>query len=118
MEQGEPKVILEECSPNGNIWAIVEENATCCYFYLRGEETKFGFKSCWVRNYGAAPEYLDKAVMEAGGSPMLPRQYCRHPAGAAPLAAESLQVVWAEEGDAAAHPRSLVQAIAAASRLP
>lgn len=103
MSQGEPKVLLEECSPNGNIWAIVEEDAACSYFYLRGEEeTKFGFKSCWVRNHFAAPEHLDKSVMEAGGAPMLPRQFCRYPEGAPRLDPQSLRIVWAEEGDAAA----------------
>ena|SRR5438105_9496349 len=103
MNTNQAECLLEDCSPNGNIFAVVEQNADTCYFYLNGDKsTNFGLKSCWVRNIRAAPDTLDVAAMRDGIPPMLPRNSCRHPKGAEPLKPSGLSVVWAEEGDAAA----------------
>lgn len=110
----QPEILIEEVSPNGNVFAIVEQTESCCYFYLHGHEsTSFGVKSCWVRNFNAAPEQLDVSSMRSGESPMLPRSHCRHPNGASKFGKSELNVIWAEEGDAAAltHNEELVAVI-------
>jgi hypothetical protein len=73
------------------------------YFYLRGDpQGDLGLRTCWVRNLRPAPKELDVKGMRSGVPPMLPAVYCKHPQGAAPLRAEDLEIVWFEEGDAAA----------------
>jgi hypothetical protein len=100
---GRFEVLLESMSPNGDVLAVVERDERACHFYLKGDDASgFGLKSCWVRNFRPAPEELDVAGMRAGLPPMLPRRNCAHPQGAPPLAAANLEVVWSEEGDAAA----------------
>lgn len=97
------ELLLESISPNGDVIAAVEQDERACHFYLKGNDTSgFGVKSCWVRNLQPAPEQLDVAGMREGVSPMLPRRNCAHPEGAPPLVAANLEVVWSEEGDAAA----------------
>ena len=99
----EPEILIEEVSPNGNVQAVVEQTELCCYFYLYGQKSSgFGVRSCWVRNLRAAPEQLDVASMRNGESPMLPRSHCRHREGAARFQKDELNIIWAEEGDAAA----------------
>ena len=99
----QPEILIEEISPNGNVQALVEQTEYCCHFYLHGQESSaFGVKSCWVRNFRAAPEHLDVASMRSGKPPMLPRSHCRHPDGAPPFEKSELGIIWAEEGDAAA----------------
>lgn len=96
-------VVISSVSPNGNIEALVEQYEDCCYFYLHSApETELPLRTCWVRNLHPAPETLDVARMRAGSAPMLPARRCAHPEGAAPVRAEDLEVVWFEEGDAAA----------------
>jgi len=103
MNSNEPECLLEARSPNGNVLAVAEQDANTCYFYLHAERAAhFGMKSCWVRNLSPAPDKLDASAMKKGLPPMLPREFCRHPAGAAPMKSSDLSVVWAEEGDAAA----------------
>jgi len=98
-----PQVIVSEVSPNGNIEAVIEQDDRVAYFYLHGlEDSEFGTRSCWVRNFAAAPKELDVRGMEKGVPPMLPRAHCRHPEGAPRLAPERPQLVWFEEGNAAA----------------
>jgi hypothetical protein len=96
--------LLEECSPNGNVNAVVESDGRTVYFYLFGApETQFGMRACWVRNLLPAPADLDRsAIAERGIPPMLPAASCAHPRGAPLLQRDSLSVVWFEEGDAAA----------------
>jgi hypothetical protein len=99
----EPETILEDVSPAGNVYALVEQSETCCYFYLQGPpNSTFGLKSCWVRNFKQAPEHLDVEAMRRGESPMLALAQCRHPEGASGFANGELKIIWAEEGDAAA----------------
>jgi hypothetical protein len=98
-----PEVLLEDVSPNGNIQAIVEQDDRVVYFYLvPAPDTGLDMKSCWVRNLQPGPEEPDTASMQVGDAPLLPKRYCRHPVGAPPLEADTLRVIWLEEGDAAA----------------
>jgi hypothetical protein len=95
--------LLEDWSPNGNVFALVEQDEATCYFYLHdNQRADFGVKSCWVRNLGPAPDTLNVSAMRDGVQPALPARFCRHREGTAPLRSENLSVIWAEEGDAAA----------------
>src|SRR5262245_10922875 len=99
----QPEVLLEDVSPSGNVCAVVEQSGDACHFYLFGEkDSSFGVRSCWVRNFGPAPERLSVEEMREGQAPLLPREFCVHPEGAPRFQSEDLQVIWAEEGDAAA----------------
>jgi len=100
----EDGLLYSEVSPNGNVEAYVEQDERVACFYLQGApETQFGLRACWVRNLQPAPEALNVADMRAGRAPLLPLQFCRHPAGAPPLSpSDDVRVVWFEEGDAAA----------------
>jgi len=96
-------VIFEACSPNGNVWAVVEADSETCYFYLHADPAlNLPLRSCWIRNLKPAPEQLDLGRMREGNPPMQPRQYCKHPQGAACPDREALSVIWSEEGDGAA----------------
>ncbi len=96
-------VVLASISPNGNVEACVEQDERVAHFYLSGAPgTQFGVRSCWVRNLKPAPDTLDMASMRAGIAPMMPAQHCAHPDGASPLSESDLEIVWLEEGDAAA----------------
>lgn len=99
----EPKILVTDMSPNGNIEAIVEQDDRVVHMYLSGrKESSFGVRSCWVRNLKPAARSLDVDGMKEGIAPMMPRDMCRHPQGAPPLDPASLSIVWLEEGDAAA----------------
>jgi hypothetical protein len=101
--EAQETVLLESVSPNGNMWALVEQYEDCCYLYLHGDpETQLPLRSCWVRNLRPAPEVLDAARMREGFAPMLPSRRCAHPDGAGPLRPETLSAVWFEEGDGVA----------------
>lgn len=97
-------ILLEEFSPICPIQAFVEEDENGVFFYLwinPGEEHA-SIRSCWVRNYGPAPDSIDFSAMEDGQAPMLTRDCCAHPDGADKIDPELLSIVWLEEGDAAA----------------
>jgi hypothetical protein len=99
----DPETILEEVSPNGHVCAMVEQNDRCCYFYLHGDRSSsFGVKSCWVRNFRAAPDQWEVEAMREGEAPLLPVAHCQHPNGAPRFNTGELAIIWAEEGDAAA----------------
>jgi hypothetical protein len=99
----EPVVLLEVPSPNDNGVALVEQDDRVACFYLMTEiEGEKRIRTCWVRNLQPAPDVLDVAGMREGIPPMMPGAHCNHPDGAVPLDANSLRIVWAEEGDAAA----------------
>lgn len=99
----ESEVIFEECSPNGNLWAIVESDEETCYFYLHADASlKMSVRSCWLRNLKPAPQMLDVSRMREGKPPMLPAPFCKHPMGSQNPDSAALSVIWSEEGDAAA----------------
>ncbi|WP_293303879.1 suppressor of fused domain protein [Pedobacter sp. UBA5917] len=98
-----PKVLLELRSPNCPITAVIEQDNRVAYFYLWGDkETDFGIKSCWVRNFIAAPVKIETNLIEKGIPPMLTNTFCRFPEGQTPLKSEDLEIIWLEEGDGAA----------------
>ncbi|MBP3459419.1 MAG: suppressor of fused domain protein [Lachnospiraceae bacterium] len=100
----EPVVLLESWSPSCEIQAFVEESDTCCYFYLwfhPGRENAH-VKSCWICNVGKSPDKLDTDAMKNGMAPPMPKEYVKHDAGGIRLNQEKLNVIWFEEGDAAA----------------
>ena len=99
----EPVVLLELRSPNCPITAIVEQDNQVAYFYLWGDEdSDFGVKACWIRNLDKAPIDADLKQMEEGVPPMLSETYCKFPEGQIPLQIDDLEIVWFDEGDAAA----------------
>lgn len=99
----EPRIILEDFSPHGNLEAFVEQDDRVAHLYLRAPyNEQFGIKSCWVRNIGKAPDTLDTRGLQQGIPPMLPRDNCRFPEGQPALDPSRLSIVWLPEGDGAA----------------
>lgn len=98
--------ILFETSPYGTIDAIVEHNGDAVYFYLSGQragkQDRFGTRACWVRNLKQGPHVIDRAAMEQGIGPMLPRYDCIDPKLTHVPTEQSLRIVWFEEGNGAA----------------
>lgn len=100
----EPRILLESWSPICDVQAFVEESDTCCYLYLwfhPGKEDGY-MKSCWICNVGKAPETEDVEAMKSGMAPAMPKKYICHEEGGIRLNADKLELVWYEEGDAAA----------------
>ncbi len=93
--------LLFETSPYGNVDAVVQHDDRAMYFYLNGEEA-FGTRACWVRNLVEAPYVLGQDDLERGIPPLMPRTHCAASAGQPVPAAESLEIVWLEEGNSAA----------------
>ncbi len=99
----EPRTLLQEVSPDGNLEVAVDQDARVVHLYLRATRNEqFGLKSCWVRNLAHAPEELDVQAMRTGQPPLLPRRFCVYPEGQPPLEADALEVVWLPEGDGVA----------------
>jgi hypothetical protein len=101
----EPEIILEDTSPWGNVAATVEDDGRVIYFYLHfleNGEPKGDIRACWVRNRNAAPAELELDDMQEGLAPLMPADFTAHPDGAPPLRADSLRIVWLEEGNGAA----------------
>ncbi|CEH28829.1 Suppressor of fused protein (SUFU) [Aneurinibacillus migulanus] len=101
----ESKTLIEEQSPLCPIVAFVEESNQCVYFYLmeHPDSEARRFRTVWVRNYGEAPDDISSVEdMRSGLPPRLPASFCAHPDGAEKLSPEKLEIVWFEEGDAAA----------------
>ena len=102
----ESETILFETSPYRNLDAIVQHDHRTIYFYLsgqsRGDDDRFGTRACWVRNLVRGPLVIDQADMSSGSPPMLPRTDCIDPAPGTLPTADSLSIVWLEEGNGAA----------------
>ncbi len=99
------ETILFETSPYGNLDAIVEHDHRVVYFYLNGrsgEEDRFGTRACWVRNLVRGPLTLSESEMKQGIPPLLPRVDCKSSEPGELPAADSLRIVWFEEGNGAA----------------
>ena len=100
--------IIFETSPYGNVDAIVEHDSRAVYFYLNESPTsrersgRFGMRACWVRNLGKGPHVINADEMAAGIATMLPRHDCIQPDLHRLPTAETLKVVWLEEGTGAA----------------
>lgn len=100
----QPEVLVESRSPLCDIQAFAEENDTCVYFYLwwRPGSDRAQVKSCWVCNTKPAPDDPDKAAMDRGEAPRMPRSGCGHDPAGIRLDKKALSILWLEEGDAAA----------------
>lgn len=100
----EPKVIFEDWSPVCNINAFVEKSDTCYYFYLwvNPQSDRAVVKSCWIGNVGASPKELDTEAMGEGIAPQMPEKYVLHGEGGLELDPDKFEIVWFEEGNAAA----------------
>jgi len=100
----EPEVLVESWSPVCDIQAFAEDNGSCVYFYLwwNPGSDRAQVKSCWVCNRKESPEGIDKAAMDRGEAPRMPRSGCGHDPAGIRLEKDALSIVWLEEGDAAA----------------
>ncbi len=99
-----PEVLAESFSPLCNVRAFAEESESCVYFYLqwRSGSGQSRIKSCWVCNTRPAPDQVDKAAMDRGEAPRMPRSGCGHNPEGIHLDKKALSILWLEEGDAAA----------------
>ena len=99
-----PEVLAESFSPLCNVRAFAEESESCVYFYLqwRSGSGQSRIKSCWVCNTRPAPDEVDKAAMDRGEAPQMPRSGCGHNPEGIHLDKKALSILWLEEGDAAA----------------
>ena len=105
LQAQETHSVLFQTSPYGNLDAIVEHDGRALYFYLsagRRPDNRFGMRACWVRNLELGPHVINQEEMEAGIAPMLPRYDCADPHLTRLPTADSLEVVWLEEGNGAA----------------
>ena len=100
--------IVFETSPYGNVDAIVEHDSRAVYFYLnespasRERSGRFGMRACWVRNLQKGPHVFNVDEMQEGIATMLPRHDCIDPELFRLPTAETLKIVWLEEGTGAA----------------
>ena len=107
-EEREIHSIIFETSPYGNVDAIVEHDSRAVYFYLnespasRERSGRFGMRACWVRNLEKGPHVINVDEMAAGIATMLPRHDCIQPDLHRLPTAETLKVIWLEEGTGAA----------------
>ena len=109
MSADSTKTLLFESSPFGTIDAIVEHDGRVVYFYLNEHPNaegktpgRFGTRACWVRNLQRGPLVLDKSDQSSGLAPLMPRNDCLDSDPQHVPAAESLEIVWFEEGNGAA----------------
>jgi len=108
--------LLFETSPFGTLDGIVEHDGRAVYFYINERQTgerqaddsasgqtgQFGMRACWVRNLDRGPLVLNKAHMNQGMAPMMPRNDCVDSELHSLPDPDSLSIVWFEEGNGAA----------------
>ncbi len=101
---GESLILAQSWSDVCDIQAFVEQTDQCTYFYLwvhpGGENSSV--HACWVCNNAPAPQELDVDAMKEGQAPMMPADNVLHDLEGICLTADQLEIVWFEEGDAAA----------------
>jgi len=99
----EPRVLIAEVNPYGNLEAMVEDDGRTVYLYLQHvTDDGWGLRPVWVANHLPAPEGRDMDAMEAGMAPLMPREGTHFPQGGPALDEDRLSLVWFEEGDGAA----------------
>ena len=102
-EVTEPETVLFESSPFGTVDAIVEQDHRAAYLYLHSRQIpSFGTRAIWIRNLMRGPLILSEEDLQLGIPPVLPRTYCSHPDGEAPLKSDRVQLIWFEEGNGVA----------------
>ncbi len=100
----EPQIILEDWSPVCNIQAFVEKSDRAYYFYLwinPGSEDA-EIRTCWICNRMEAPKKVVPSEFSDGQAPRMPAEFVGHDKYGIDLDEETLDIVWFEEGDAAA----------------
>lgn len=91
--------LILDPSPDGTAEAIVEDDGTTVYLYLRSlEDEDAPLKAVWVANRIAAPASADPRRMRDGEAPAMPRDHCRHPDGHRAFEPARLAMVWLPEG--------------------
>lgn len=100
----ESEIILEEWSPVCNIQAFVEKTDKTYYFYLwiNPESEEPEIRSCWICNRVEAPQEVDVTEFGNGQAPRMPVDYVAHDKKGIDLDEDLLEILWFEEGDAAA----------------
>ncbi|GAA4228888.1 suppressor of fused domain protein [Actinomadura meridiana] len=94
-------VVHAAASPYGSRRLTIETDGDVTAAYLKdARDSVVG--AVWVANHRKAPSDLDQSRLGAGRAPLLPESHVRHPGGRKALDAESLEVVWFEEGDGVA----------------
>ena len=98
-------LIFESESPDGTLYALVEDDGRCVMLNLapaRHLQGRVPFRPCWVRNRVAAPERFDPSPAREGRPPLQPAPHCVDPGPRPALDVEALRVVWLQEGDGVA----------------
>ncbi|WP_329519887.1 suppressor of fused domain protein [Spirillospora sp. NBC_01491] len=99
--RGAATVVHTEASPYGSRRLVVETDDTVTAAYLKDSRDAV-IGAVWIAGHRVAPSELDRSRLDAGRPPALPASHVRHPGGRASLEAETLEVVWFEEGDGVA----------------
>jgi hypothetical protein len=95
------KVVHAAASPYGSRRLVVETDGDVTVAYLKdARDSVVG--ATWVANHRKAPPELDQSRLDAGRPPLLPESHVRDASGRQALDAESMEVVWFEEGDGVA----------------
>ncbi|WP_182901274.1 suppressor of fused domain protein [Microbispora sp. H10830] len=94
-------VVLTSTNPYGSRTLTIEADRTSSVAYLRGAEG-IVHGAVWLANHVPAPAEADVGRADAGLPPVMPEAHTAHPSGRPPLDAESLSVLWFEEGDGVA----------------
>ena len=108
LPQSDPEVLLFQTSPFGNLDAIVQQNGETVYFYLNQPPAKasqskpFGTRACWVRNLVQGPLVFRNDQLDQGIPPVFPRTQTVTRGPREIPDPDSLEVIWFEEGNAAA----------------
>jgi hypothetical protein len=92
--------LLESLSPYGSRKVTVEYDGVTTAAYLHDDTS--AISATWIANHRPAPQATDQGRLEAGRAPLMPAAWTRHPAGRAPLQANTLEALWFEEGDGVA----------------
>ena len=94
---------MQDQSPGGVYYAVVEADDRVVYLHLAGlEGTQLPTRSLWVRNLQPAPMHFEPGWESAGHGPLLPFEFCRTPVGLPSLDNADLNLLWFPEGDAVA----------------
>ncbi len=94
--------LLFERSPLGELDAIVQHDSRVVYLFLSDPQETIDTRACWVRNLIPGPMTFVQTDLDRGVPPVLPSIFCNHAQGAPLPDAESLRVIWFEEGNAIA----------------
>jgi hypothetical protein len=105
MPSSRPRPILQELSPWGDLWAVLEQDERCAWLYLRRARPRRDgggpggiVRAVWVRNLAPAAAGLAEIEARSPRAPMLPAAACAYASGAPPLDPAALRLVWTPSG--------------------